>query len=71
MIIVVLLLLKNERVMGMIKLNLDMPKSRLDCPFMEEDPDDNTLWCYFEPQVGQQCIGLFKGECPIIKDDSE
>ena len=55
----------------MIKLDLEMPKNRLECPFLEEDSDDNTLWCYFEPQVDQQCIGLFKGGCPIIKDDSE
>jgi len=59
----------------MIKLDIDMPKSRLDCPFLEEDPDDNTLWCYFEPridfeiQIDEQCIGLFKGKCPIIRDE--
>lgn len=55
----------------MIKLDLEMPKNRLDCPFLEEDPDDNTLWCYFEPQVDEQCIGLFQGKCPIIRDEEE
>lgn len=55
----------------MIKLNLDMPKSRLDCPFMEEDVDDNTMRCYFEPQVDEQCIELFYGKCPIIRDEEE
>lgn len=59
-----------KEVMEMIKLDLDMPKSRLDCPFMEEDPDDNTLWCFLSPQVDEQCIGLFHGRCPIIQDES-
>ena len=54
----------------MIKLDLDMPKSRLDCPFMEEDTD-SIPWCYFELGVEDRCIGLFKGKCPIIKDDME
>ncbi len=53
----------------MIKLDLEMPKNRLECPFLEEDPDDNTLWCYFKPQIDEQCIGLFNGKCPIICDD--
>lgn len=55
----------------MIKLDIDMPKSQLDCPFLEEDPDDNTLWCYFTPQVDERCIGLFKGKCPIMRDGEE
>ena len=59
-----------KEVMEMIKLNLDMPKSWLDCPFMEEDADDNTPWCYFKPHVDERCTGLFQGKCPIIRDEN-
>ena len=54
----------------MIKLDLEMPKNTFECPFLEED-SDNTLWCYFEPHIEERCIGLFKGKCPIIRDDTE
>lgn len=54
----------------MIKLDLEMPKNTFECPFLEED-SDNNLWCYFEPQVEKRCTGLFKDNCPIIKDDTE
>ncbi len=55
----------------MIKLNLEMPKYTFECPFLEEDTD-SVPWCYFEPGVEERCIGLFKGKCPIIREeDSE
>lgn len=54
----------------MIKLNLEMPKNTFECPFLEEDTN-SVLWCYFEPHVEKRCIGLFKGNCPIIKNNTE
>lgn len=54
----------------MIKLDLEMPKNTFECPFLEEDTD-SVPWCYFEPHVEERCIGLFKGKCPIIKDEEE
>lgn len=54
----------------MIKLDLEMPKNTFECPFLEED-SDNTLWCYFAPQVEKRCTGLFKGDCPIMWDGEE
>lgn len=55
----------------MIKLDFEMPKNTFECPFLEEDTD-SVSWCYFAPQVEKRCIGLFKGECPIIREeDSE
>ena len=54
----------------MIKLNLEMPKNTFECPFLEEDTD-SVLWCYFESCIEERCIGLFKGKCPIIRDEEE
>lgn len=50
----------------MIVLNLPMPKSNFDCPFLEKDPDDNTLWCYLNQR--EECYGLCKKGCPIVKN---
>ena len=50
----------------MIILDLPVPENTLECPFLQEDPDDNTLWCYFHPAVMDQCPGLYKGFCPIV-----
>ena len=48
----------------MIVLNLPMPESNFDCPFLEQDYDD-TLWCYLNPS--EECYGLCKKGCPIVK----
>ena len=55
----------------MIVLNLPMPESNFDCPFLEEDPDDNTLWCYLSSttvEKQENCYGLCKEGCPIEKN---
>lgn len=55
----------------MIKLDLEMPKNTFECPFLEKDINSIVSWCYFELNIEERCSGLFKGNCPIIKDDME
>jgi len=35
-----------------------------DCPFLEEDIDDNSIWCMI---CGCLCKGAFKQGCPLKK----
>ena len=51
----------------MIILDLEKPNNTFDCPFLEEDPDDNSLWCYLRPIDGE-CHGLYKDRCPILEE---
>lgn len=54
----------------MIKLNIDMPDNTFECPFLEEDPDDNSLWCFFDLLVEtERCTGLFSEKCKIVKGE--
>lgn len=49
-----------------IVLNIDQPKNTLDCPFLEEDCD-NELYCYFNSNINTRCVGLYNKGCYIIK----
>ena len=45
-----------------IVVDLPMPKHTFACHFLEEDPDDNSLWGYL---TNKNCVGLLDEGCKI------
>lgn len=55
----------------MICLDMEEPKNTFDCPFLEEDAEDNSLWCYLIPCGDEaRCRGLYKENCLIKKQST-